>query len=59
MYSRTRTGAAQTHDKEGDISWNFEKFLVGKDGKLIRRFGAKVKPTDSSLVEAIEKALAE
>ncbi len=51
--------SAENPDKEGDISWNFEKFLVGKDGKLIRRFGAKVKPTDSSLVEAIEKALAE
>ncbi len=51
--------AAENPDKQGEIGWNFEKFLVGKDGKLIRRFATKVKPDDATVVAAIEKALAE
>lgn len=41
----------------GDISWNFEKFLIGKDGKTLARFSPKVKPDDQSVIDAIEKAL--
>lgn len=51
--------AAANPDKQGDIGWNFEKFLIGKDGKLIRRFATKVDPANADLVAAIEKALAE
>jgi glutathione peroxidase len=50
--------AAENPDKQGDIGWNFEKFLVGKDGKLIRRFATRVKPDDATVVAAIEEALA-
>lgn len=50
--------SAENPDKQGDIGWNFEKFLVGKDGKLIRRFPTKVKPDDATVVAAIEEALA-
>lgn len=49
--------SAENPDKQGDIGWNFEKFLIGKDGKLIRRFATKVDPTNSDLVAAIETAL--
>jgi len=49
--------SAENPDKEGDIGWNFEKFLVGKDGKLIRRFKTGVNPGDSDVTEAVEKAL--
>lgn len=49
--------SAENPDKEGDIGWNFEKFLIGKDGKLIRRFATKTKPDDAAVIEAIEKAL--
>ena len=45
--------------KQGDIGWNFEKFLVGKDGKLLHRFGMRTKPDSDEVVAAIEKALAE
>jgi glutathione peroxidase len=38
--------------------WNFTKYLVGADGKLIARFGTKVTPEDPSIIEAIETALA-
>ena len=41
----------------GDVRWNFEKFLVGRDGTVLARFGAKVQPDDPALVEAIEHAL--
>jgi len=41
----------------GDISWNFEKFLVGADGKVVERFSPRTSPTDSSITAAIEKQL--
>ncbi len=41
----------------GDISWNFEKFLIGKDGKTLARFSPSTKPDDAKVIEAIEKAL--
>ena len=41
----------------GDIRWNFEKFLVGKDGTTVLRFGPMVAPDDAALRAAITKAL--
>lgn len=41
----------------GDISWNFEKFLVNRDGKLIARYRPQTKPDDEELRTAIQKAL--
>ena len=41
----------------GAISWNFNKFLVGRDGKIAGRFGSRTKPDDKELVEAVEEAL--
>jgi glutathione peroxidase len=49
--------ATQASDDPGDVSWNFEKFLLGRDGYLIARYRSKVKPDDAPLVEAIEAAL--
>ncbi len=46
------TGAA------GDIQWNFEKFLVGRDGAILGRFRPRTEPQDAELVAAIEAALA-
>ena len=42
----------------GDVAWNFEKFLVGKNGDVIGRFKSGVDPDDADLKEAIEAALA-
>ncbi len=39
-------------------AWNFHKYLIGRDGKVIENFPSKVKPSDKALVGAIEKALA-
>jgi len=41
----------------GDITWNFEKFLVGKDGQVVARFAPRTKPDDSKLVSTIETEL--
>jgi glutathione peroxidase len=41
----------------GDIKWNFTKFLVGPDGKVIARFEPKVAPESPEMTSAIEKAL--
>jgi glutathione peroxidase len=41
----------------GDIKWNFQKFLVGRDGKVIGRFAPKLQPESDELVGAIESAL--
>jgi glutathione peroxidase len=41
----------------GEISWNFNKFLVDKSGKIIGRFESKDKPDSDKLVDAIQKAL--
>jgi hydroperoxy fatty acid reductase len=40
-----------------DIDWNFGKFLVGRNGELIARFGPRTGPDDASLKAAIEEAL--
>ena len=41
-----------------DVAWNFEKFLVGRNGKVINRYKSAIEPQDASLTDAIEKALA-
>jgi len=43
--------------KPGKITWNFEKFLVGRDGALAERFAPKTKPDDPAVVKAVEAAL--
>lgn len=42
----------------GDITWNFEKFLIGKEGQVLQRFGPRTAPDDEALINAIEAALA-
>jgi glutathione peroxidase len=42
----------------GDIKWNFSKFLIGRDGKILQRFESGVKPESPEMTQAIESALA-
>ena len=42
----------------GDVAWNFGKFLVGRDGKVVARFDSAVTPESQELASAVEKALA-
>jgi glutathione peroxidase len=46
----------QSSDKK-EIGWNFEKFLVDKDGKLVERYGSSVKPEDKGLKDKIASLL--
>jgi glutathione peroxidase len=41
----------------GNISWNFNKFLVGRDGTILSRFGSKDSPESEKVVQAIKEAL--
>ncbi len=43
--------------KAGGVKWNFEKFLIGRDGRVVGRFRTKVTPEDRTLIDAIEDAL--
>lgn len=42
----------------GDIEWNFGKFLIGKNGQVVKRFSPRTAPDAPELVESIEKQLA-
>lgn len=49
--------AEQNPDFTGDIGWNFEKFLVDREGNLTRRFRSKVTPDSNELVSAVKELL--
>jgi glutathione peroxidase len=53
----TQLTKAHNKDFTGEIQWNFEKFVVGKDGLLLRRFRTDIEPDDPDLTGAIEAAL--
>ncbi len=47
----------QNANPPGDVKWNFGKFLIGKDGKIVARFDSGVKPESAELISAIESSL--
>lgn len=47
----------ENSETKKDVRWNFEKFLVGKDGKVIARFSSAVAPNDKRLLEPLKAAL--
>jgi glutathione peroxidase len=51
------SGEESAPEGSGDIKWNFTKFVVGRDGKLVARFDPRTEPSDPKLAAAIEKAL--
>ncbi|WFE22978.1 glutathione peroxidase [Solwaraspora sp. WMMD937] len=51
------TGTADADGAAGDIQWNFEKFLIAPDGRVVGRFRPRVEPTDDAVVAAIEAQL--
>ncbi len=52
------TGAETNPQFAGKIGWNFEKFLIGRDGKVVARFKTDVDPDSEEVVAAIKKELA-
>lgn len=57
LYAELTKSAYADGSPGGDITWNFEKFLVGPDGAVVARWLPKVKPADPSVVETIEATL--
>ncbi|WP_117195724.1 glutathione peroxidase [Rhizobium terrae] len=57
MKERLR-GFGMAVEDDGEILWNFEKFLIGRDGEIKARFAPDVTAEDGRLVEAIERELA-
>ncbi|MDQ7815515.1 MAG: glutathione peroxidase [Melioribacteraceae bacterium] len=45
--------------EQGDVKWNFEKFLISKDGEVVGRFRSKVKPESEELTSLLEKLLSQ
>ena len=66
MFSKLHVKGANQHalyafltsaEPAGDVKWNFEKFLIGKDGRVAGRFSSKVEPGSPELRKAIDAAL--
>ena len=51
------TATADAEGTDGDIRWNFEKFLVDRDGNVLARFAPQVDPEAPEVISAIEAAL--
>src|SRR5919112_5821936 len=51
------TRVARPDGEAGDVSWNFEKFVLAPDGKPVARFSTTVEPEDPALLTAIESVL--
>jgi glutathione peroxidase len=69
LFSKIHTKGDQQHPlyaaltgpdspKPGPIKWNFNKFLIGRDGKIVNRYDSKVEPQSEELTKEIEAALA-
>ena len=50
-------GYGMTPNPEAELLWNFEKFLIGRDGTPVARFAPDTTPDDPALVQAIEREL--
>ncbi|MGW2207991.1 glutathione peroxidase [Streptomyces sp. NPDC001781] len=57
LYDRL-TPFADAEGHTGDIRWNFEKFLIGRDGRVVARFAPQTEPESAEVVSAIEAQLA-
>ncbi|MFF5548706.1 glutathione peroxidase [Streptomyces olivaceoviridis] len=56
LYERL-VGFADAEGHRGDIRWNFEKFLIGRDGQVVARFSPQTEPESAEVVSAIEAQL--
>ena len=52
------TQVADAEGKAGDVVWNFEKILVGRDGRALKRFDSGTEPDSTELIGALDAALA-
>jgi glutathione peroxidase len=56
LYSEL-TKTEDANGKAGGVKWNFEKFLINRDGEVVGRFRSKTTPDDPAVLSAIESAL--
>ncbi|MFE1248789.1 glutathione peroxidase [Streptomyces sp. NPDC058735] len=56
LYERL-TGFADDEGHSGDVRWNFEKFLIGRDGAVVARFSPQTEPESPEILTAIEARL--
>ncbi|MET9731227.1 glutathione peroxidase [Streptomyces sp. NPDC006458] len=56
LYERL-VGFADAEGHSGDIRWNFEKFLIGRNGQVVGRFSPQTEPESAELVAAVEQAI--
>ena len=47
----------ENSDSKADIDWNFAKFVIGKDGKVFKRFKSRVQPNSPEVLAAIQEAM--
>lgn len=52
------TSGGGNGDLSGEVGWNFEKFLIDKEGKIVKRFKSGVDPLSDELIKAIEQEIA-
>ncbi|MFK4102970.1 glutathione peroxidase [Streptomyces sp. NPDC019531] len=57
LYERL-VDVADAEGHSGDIRWNFEKFLIGRDGAVVARFSPQTEPESDAVVAAVEGVLA-
>jgi glutathione peroxidase len=54
---RMLTSAETDPEFAGDVKWNFQKYLISRDGRILGRFAPKLSPSSEEMTAAIEKAL--
>lgn len=54
---RFLTGVTNKHEFKGEVQWNFQKYVIDKQGQIVARFDPPVAPTDAKVTETIEAAL--
>lgn len=57
IHKQPHVGGAAGGTDPSEVSWNFEKFLVNKNGDVVARFSPKTVPDDASVIQAIESEL--
>ena len=57
LYAHLTSEKVVGKEDAGDVKWNFEKFLIGRDGKVVKRYRTKVQPDSKDVVAAIEAEL--
>jgi glutathione peroxidase len=66
LFSKVKVKGSEKHPlygwltkEKGKVSWNFNKFLIGRDGRVLDKFGSMTKPLSDEMVGAITSALAQ